>query len=96
MKNQTSKFLFTKLLSTVTKHLYLGAPSVPCLQAMALQVSRDLSVQVLQDVNVTKLAERQQALQAAIQKGEPKSVGVSLYGHQKHPRVADKGPQHVL
>lgn len=44
---------------------------------MAVQVSRDLSVQVLQDVNITKLAERQQTLRAAIQKGEPKSLGVS-------------------
>ncbi|XP_075904940.1 transmembrane protein 176 [Nelusetta ayraudi] len=44
---------------------------------MAVQVSGDLNVQVLQDVNINKLAERQQALQVAIQRGEPKSLGVS-------------------
>ncbi|KAM3623682.1 uncharacterized protein V6R79_014281 [Siganus canaliculatus] len=44
---------------------------------MALTVSRDLTVQVLEDVNVTKLTDRQQALHAAVQRGEPKSLGVS-------------------
>ncbi|KAM9315021.1 transmembrane protein 176 [Pholidichthys leucotaenia] len=44
---------------------------------MAVAVSRDLTVQVLEDVNAVKLADRQQALKAAIQKGEPKSLGVS-------------------
>ncbi|XP_037546560.1 transmembrane protein 176 [Nematolebias whitei] len=44
---------------------------------MAVSVSRDLTVQVLQDVNVVKLSDRQKALRAAIQKGEPKCLGVS-------------------
>lgn len=44
---------------------------------MAVAVSRDLTVQVLEDVNTVKLSDRQQALRAAIQKGEPKSLGVS-------------------
>lgn len=44
---------------------------------MAVTVSRDLTVQVLHDINATKLMERQQALRAAIQRGEPKSLGVS-------------------
>ncbi|XP_074543823.1 transmembrane protein 176 isoform X2 [Halichoeres trimaculatus] len=44
---------------------------------MAVAVSRDLTVQVLEDVNVVKLSDRQQALRAAIQKGEPKCLGVS-------------------
>lgn len=49
---------------------------------MAVQVSRDLTVQVLSDVNITKLADRQQALRAAIQRGEPKSLGVSGCVHE--------------
>ncbi|XP_034544784.1 transmembrane protein 176 [Notolabrus celidotus] len=44
---------------------------------MAVSVSRDLTVQVLEDVNAVKLSDRQQALRAAIQKGEPKCLGVS-------------------
>ncbi|KAI3353229.1 hypothetical protein L3Q82_019264 [Scortum barcoo] len=47
------------------------------LQVMAVAVSRDLTVQVLEDVNAVKLNDRQQALRAAIQRGEPKSLGVS-------------------
>lgn len=45
---------------------------------MAVAVSRDLTVQVLEDVNTVKLTDRQQALHAAIQRGEPKCLGVSL------------------
>lgn len=45
---------------------------------MAVVVSRDLTVQVLEDVNAAKLVDRQQALRAAIQRGEPKSLGVSV------------------
>lgn len=44
---------------------------------MAVAVTRDLTVQVQEDVNIVKLSDRQQALQASIQKGEPKSLGVS-------------------
>ncbi|XP_038589388.1 membrane-spanning 4-domains subfamily A member 12-like [Micropterus salmoides] len=44
---------------------------------MAVAVSRDLTVQVLEDVNTVKLTDRQQALRAAIQRGEPKCLGVS-------------------
>ncbi|XP_022612926.1 uncharacterized protein LOC111230459 isoform X2 [Seriola dumerili] len=44
---------------------------------MAVAVSRDLAVQVLEDVNAVKLTDRQQALRAAIQRGEPKCLGVS-------------------
>ncbi|RVE75828.1 hypothetical protein OJAV_G00002740 [Oryzias javanicus] len=44
---------------------------------MAVAVSRDLTVQMLKDVNTCKLTDRQQALRAAIQKGEPKCIGVS-------------------
>ncbi|XP_013884942.1 transmembrane protein 176 [Austrofundulus limnaeus] len=44
---------------------------------MAVSVCRDLTVQVLEDVNAVKLTSRQQALRAAIQKGEPKCLGVS-------------------
>uniref|UniRef100_A0A3B4YV45 Membrane spanning 4-domains A12 n=1 Tax=Seriola lalandi dorsalis TaxID=1841481 RepID=A0A3B4YV45_SERLL len=44
---------------------------------MAVEVSRDLTVQVLEDVNAVKLTDRQQALRAAIQRGEPKCLGVS-------------------
>lgn len=43
-----------------------------------MAVTRDLTVQVLEDTNVVKLSERQQALRAAIQRGEPKSLGVSI------------------
>lgn len=49
-------------------------------QVMAVAVSSDLTVQVLEDVNAAKLADRQQALRAAIQRGEPKCLGVSR-GH---------------
>ncbi|XP_068607399.1 transmembrane protein 176 isoform X2 [Brachionichthys hirsutus] len=44
---------------------------------MAVSVSRDLTVQVLEDVNAVKLTDTQQALHAAIQRGEPKCLGVS-------------------
>nr|XP_046256396.1 transmembrane protein 176 [Scatophagus argus]XP_046256405.1 transmembrane protein 176 [Scatophagus argus] len=44
---------------------------------MAVTISRDLTVQVLEDVNTVKLNDRQQALRAAIQRGEPKCLGVS-------------------
>ncbi|KAL7403539.1 hypothetical protein ABVT39_002015 [Epinephelus coioides] len=44
---------------------------------MAVAVSRDLTVQVLQDTNAAKLTDTQQALRAAIHRGEPKSLGVS-------------------
>lgn len=44
---------------------------------MAVSVSRDLTVQVLEDSNTTKLNDRQKALRDAIQRGEPKSLGVS-------------------
>ncbi|XP_070840888.1 transmembrane protein 176 isoform X1 [Chaetodon trifascialis] len=44
---------------------------------MAVAVSRDLTVQVLEDVNAVKLNDRQQALRTAIQRGEPKCLGVS-------------------
>ncbi|XP_029365316.1 transmembrane protein 176 [Echeneis naucrates] len=44
---------------------------------MAVAVSRDLTVQVLQDTNVAKLTDRQQALRTVIQRGEPKCLGVS-------------------
>ncbi|XP_030277146.1 transmembrane protein 176 [Sparus aurata] len=44
---------------------------------MAVAVSRDLTVQVLEDVNAAKLTDRQQALRTAIQRGEPKCLGVS-------------------
>lgn len=48
-----------------------------------MAVSRDLKVHMMEDVNVTKLAASQQALRAAIQKGEPKCLGVS--GHKERP-----------
>ncbi|XP_059190689.1 transmembrane protein 176 isoform X1 [Centropristis striata] len=44
---------------------------------MAVAVTRDLTLQVQEDVNAVKLTDRQQALRAAIQKGEPKCLGVS-------------------
>lgn len=44
---------------------------------MAVTVSRDLKVHMSEDVNVTKLVDKQQALRSAIQKGEPKCLGVS-------------------
>ncbi|KAM9856695.1 transmembrane protein 176 isoform 2-T2 [Aulostomus maculatus] len=44
---------------------------------MAVAVSRDLTVQVMQDVNKVKLSDQQQRLRAAIHRGEPKSLGVS-------------------
>ncbi|KAM8878904.1 transmembrane protein 176 isoform 2-T2 [Spinachia spinachia] len=44
---------------------------------MAVSVSRDLTVLVSEDVNAIKLSDRQQALRAAIRRGEPKSLGVS-------------------
>lgn len=44
---------------------------------MAVTVGRDLTVQVQEDVNVVKLSDRQQALKAAIKRGEPKCLGVS-------------------
>lgn len=44
---------------------------------MALTVSSDLSVNVTVDQNVNKLMDRQEVLKRSIQKGEPKSIGVS-------------------
>ncbi|XP_033829018.1 transmembrane protein 176 [Periophthalmus magnuspinnatus] len=44
---------------------------------MAVAVNRDLTVQVLADANVVKLMDSKQALRAAVQKGEPKCLGVS-------------------
>ncbi|KAM4604197.1 transmembrane protein 176 isoform 2-T2 [Polymixia lowei] len=44
---------------------------------MAVSISRDLSVRILEDENTVKLTERKLALRASVQKGEPKSLGVS-------------------
>ncbi|XP_078122999.1 transmembrane protein 176 isoform X2 [Sander vitreus] len=44
---------------------------------MAVEVSRDLTVQILQDVNAAKLTDRQQAVRATVKRGEPKCLGVS-------------------
>lgn len=44
---------------------------------MAVEVTRDLTVQVLQDPNTEKLMDRKQELRAAVQRGEPKCLGVS-------------------
>ncbi|XP_062852373.1 transmembrane protein 176 [Trichomycterus rosablanca] len=44
---------------------------------MALTVSCDLSVNVDTDQNVNKLAQKQEALRKSIQKGDPKSIGIS-------------------
>ncbi|KAM6941773.1 transmembrane protein 176 [Lycodopsis pacificus] len=44
---------------------------------MSVAVSRDLTVQVSEDTNIVKLIDRQQALRTAIQRGEPKCLGVS-------------------
>ncbi|CAL8329164.1 unnamed protein product [Merluccius merluccius] len=44
---------------------------------MSVSVSSDLCVRVHEDVNVTKITERQQVLRESLQKGEPKSLGVS-------------------
>lgn len=44
---------------------------------MALTVSSDLSVNVTTDQNVIKLTDKQEVLKKSIQKGEPKSIGVS-------------------
>ncbi|XP_072319641.1 transmembrane protein 176 [Eucyclogobius newberryi] len=44
---------------------------------MAVAVNRDLTVQVLADSNTVKLMDSKQALRAAVQKGEPKCLGVS-------------------
>ncbi|XP_041840197.1 transmembrane protein 176 isoform X1 [Melanotaenia boesemani] len=46
-------------------------------QVMAVSVCRDLTVQVMEDVNTVKLTDRQQEMRAAIQRGEPKCLGVS-------------------
>ncbi|XP_035033726.2 transmembrane protein 176 [Hippoglossus stenolepis] len=46
-------------------------------KVMAVAVSRDLTVQVLEDANAVKLTDRQQVLRAAVQRGEPKCLGVS-------------------
>lgn len=42
-----------------------------------MAVSQDLKVHMLEDANATKLANRQQVLKSAVQKGEPKCLGVS-------------------
>ncbi|XP_059190706.1 transmembrane protein 176 isoform X2 [Centropristis striata] len=47
---------------------------------MAVAVTRDLTLQVQEDVNAVKLTDRQQALRAAIQKGEPKCLGFITAG----------------
>lgn len=60
-------------------------------QVMAVAVSRDLTVQVLEDVNAAKLADRQQALRAAIQRGEPKCLGVSPSAATEELPVQMKG-----
>ncbi|XP_060780838.1 transmembrane protein 176 [Neoarius graeffei] len=44
---------------------------------MALTVSSDLSVTVNTDENVNKLTDKQDALKKSIQKGEPRSIGIS-------------------
>ncbi|MCI4376137.1 hypothetical protein PGIGA_G00184960 [Pangasianodon gigas] len=44
---------------------------------MALTVSSDLSVSVTTDQNVNKLTDKQELLRKSIQKGEPKSIGIS-------------------
>uniref|UniRef100_H3DKA6 Transmembrane protein 176 n=1 Tax=Tetraodon nigroviridis TaxID=99883 RepID=H3DKA6_TETNG len=44
---------------------------------MAVTVSQDLRVHMLEDANATKLANRQEVLKSAIQKGEPKCLGVT-------------------
>ncbi|XP_034043503.1 transmembrane protein 176 [Thalassophryne amazonica] len=46
-------------------------------KVMAVAVSRDLTVQVLEDVNAVKLTDRLQALREGIQKGQPRCLGVS-------------------
>ncbi|XP_056265410.1 transmembrane protein 176 [Pseudoliparis swirei] len=46
-------------------------------KVMAVEISRDLTVHVLEDVNAVKLSGTQQALREAIQRGEPKCLGVS-------------------
>lgn len=42
-----------------------------------MAVSQDLKVHMLEDANATKLVNRQQVLKSAVQKGEPKCLGVS-------------------
>ncbi|CAL8389687.1 unnamed protein product [Arctogadus glacialis] len=44
---------------------------------MAVSISSDLFVRVHEDVNLTKITERQQALRESLQKGEPKALGVT-------------------
>ncbi|XP_076004061.1 transmembrane protein 176 [Genypterus blacodes] len=44
---------------------------------MSVSVSRDLTVQVVNDLNADKLTDRQLALHSSVQKGEPKSLGIS-------------------
>ncbi|XP_077381795.1 transmembrane protein 176 isoform X2 [Festucalex cinctus] len=44
---------------------------------MAVAVSRDLSVQVLEDANTVKLTDRKKYLHDAKQRGQPKCIGVS-------------------
>uniref|UniRef100_A0A8C6SUL4 Membrane-spanning 4-domains subfamily A member 12 n=1 Tax=Neogobius melanostomus TaxID=47308 RepID=A0A8C6SUL4_9GOBI len=44
---------------------------------MSVAVSRDLTVEVLQDTNAVKLMDSKQTLRAAVQRGEPKCLGVS-------------------
>ncbi|XP_058238203.1 transmembrane protein 176 [Hemibagrus wyckioides] len=44
---------------------------------MALTVSSDLSVNVATDQNVNKLSDKKEVLNRSIQKGEPKSMGIS-------------------
>lgn len=44
---------------------------------MAVAVNRDLTVQVMQDTNTIKLMDSKRALRAAVQRGEPKCLGLS-------------------
>ncbi|KAK7929794.1 hypothetical protein WMY93_006189 [Mugilogobius chulae] len=44
---------------------------------MAVAVNRDLTVQVLSDPNAVKLMDSKQSLRSAVQRGEPKCLGVS-------------------
>jgi len=64
--------LISKLIKQIVTWLLCCAP-----QVMAVEISRDLTVHVLEDVNAVKLSGTQQALREAIQRGEPKCLGVS-------------------
>lgn len=51
------------------------------LQEMAVAVSQDLKVHMMEDTNARKLVNSQQTLKSAIQKGDPKCLGVSVLMH---------------